>query len=264
MNDFADKYGPWALVAGATEGIGEAYSKQLAAIGLNVLMVARQPKPLEELAAELGATYGIETRTISLDLAATDVVSQLDSVSSDLDIGLLVYNAAASSLGHFVDVPAEQKMLEIGVNVNGPMRLVDHFAPQLVVRGKGGIILMSSIAGTVGSPFVATYAATKSFMRVLAEGLWAELRPKNIDVLACIAGATDTPAYRGTKPRGGVPLQSPDEVVRTALKALGTGPVVISGGANRIASFVIGRLLPKIAAVRLMSSQLEKQYGDQP
>jgi short-subunit dehydrogenase len=99
---------------------------------------------------------------------------------------------------------------------------------------------------------------------VLAEGLWAELKPKNIDVLACIAGATDTPAYRGTKPKGGVPIQSPDEVVRTALKALGSGPVVISGRTNRLASFVLGRLLPKTAAVRLMSSQLEKQYGDKP
>jgi short-subunit dehydrogenase len=261
MNEFAEKYGPWALVAGATEGIGEAYSIQLAAIGLNILMVARQPKPLDELAEKLGATYGIETRTISLDLAAPDVVSRLEDVSSDLDIGLVVYNAAASHIGHFTDVSSEKKMLEIGVNVYGPVRLIDHFAPELIARGKGGIILMSSIAGTVGSSYVATYAATKSFIRVLAEGLWAELKPKNIDVLACIAGATNTPAYRATKPKGSVPMQSPDEVVVTALKALGKRPVVISGRANKIVSFLFGRMLPKTPSVRIMSAQLERLYG---
>jgi short-subunit dehydrogenase len=260
--DFTQKYGPWALVAGASEGIGAAYASQLAAKGLNLLLIARRPGPLEDLALDIRRNHGVDVRTAALDLGSNDLASRLDDATADLDIGLCVYNAAASNLGHFVDVSLANKMSEIDVNVSGPMRLLDAIVPALVARGRGGVILMTSIAGTSGSAVVATYAATKSFMRVLAEGLWAELKPEGVDVLACVAGATDTPNYQATKPDGNAPTQSPDDVVKTALDALGKGPVVISGRTNKIVSFVFGRLLPKSLSVRLMSAQLEQLYGD--
>jgi uncharacterized protein len=258
---FQAQYGPWALIAGATEGIGAAYSQQLAAQGFNLVMIARHAEPLAALAEEIEATQNVEVRALVLDLAAPDFMVPLRVAIEGLDVGLCVYNAAASNLGYFVNVPLANKMQEIDVNVRGPMLLLDHVIPSLVARGRGGIILMSSLAGFQGGSVVATYAATKSFMRVLAEGLWAELRPQGVDVLACVAGATDTPKYRATKPDGKVPTQPAADVAALALRSLGKKPVVVSGLANKLISFIFGRLLPKMLVVRLMSSQLNRIYG---
>jgi len=259
--NFNEKYGPWALIAGASEGIGAAYARQIAKKGLNLVLIARRREPLSALAQEITHTYAVDVRTVALDLGSPNLVSLLDDAAGGLDIGLCVYNAAASNLGHFADVSLANKMQEIDINVRGPMTLADYFVPRLIARGKGGLILMTSIAGLGGSSVVATYAATKSFMRVLAEGLWAELKPHGVDVLACVAGATDTPNYQATKPDGNAPTQTPDEVVSLALVSLGRGPVVISGFANKIVSFLFGRVLPKSVSVRLMSAQLQRLYG---
>ena len=259
--EFLQQYGPWVLIAGATEGIGAAYSRQLSAMGFNLVMIARHEAPLNALADEIEANQNVEIRRLVLDLSAPDFMTPLQGELEDLDIGLCVYNAAASNIGHFVDVPLENKMQEVDVNVRGPMQVLDHIIPTMVARGRGGIILMSSIAGYQGGSFVATYAATKSFMRVLAEGLWAELGPKGVDVLACVAGATDTPKYQATKPAGRVPMQQAEDVAAAALAALGKKPVVISGTANKLTSFVFGRLLPKALVLRLMRSQLDRIYG---
>jgi short-subunit dehydrogenase len=164
-------------------------------------------------------------------------------------------NAALSLIGGFLDHPIERHLEELDLNCRAPLVLAHHFAAPMRERGRGGIVLMSSLAGSQGSPNIAHYAATKAYDLVLAEGLWGELRAAGVDVLACRAGATRTPGYLAGLPpgRGAAPHeQEPEAVVREALAALGRGPSVIPGRVNRVAAFAMQRLLPRRSAVRLM------------
>jgi len=258
---FKERYGPWALVAGASEGIGAAFAEQLAAKGLNVVLVARRPDPLNALGDTLEADYAVETRRIPLDLGRPDVIAALDSNLADLEIGLLVYNAALSVIGPFFDHPLEKHVAELDINCRGQLALLGHLTPPMIERGRGGIILMSSMAGFQGTPIVAHYAATKAYGRVLAEGLWDELRASGVDVLACAAGATRTPAFQRTRPASGnAPVMDPEPVAREALAALGKKPTMIPGRLNRLAGAFMTRVLPRATAVRIMGSSTRAMY----
>ena len=124
----------------------------------------------------------------------------------------------------------------------------------MIARGRGGVILMTSLAGNQGSPYIATYAASKAFNRVLAEGLWYELKDKGVDVLACCAGAVRTPGYSGAAAGKDAPgTLDPEQVVEAALRALGRRPVVIPGRLNRVANVFMTRLLPRRAAIAIMA-----------
>ena len=261
MSDtFQDRYGPWALVAGASEGIGAEFVRALAARGLNLVMIARRPEPLERLAGEVEQDFQVNTQVLPLDLCEPDWIDHVADATSAIDIGLVIYNATISHLGYFTDLSRADKMQVTHVNVDAPVLAADHFAPQLVARGRGGMIFMGSMAGWQGTSMVATYSGTKAFMRVFAEALWAELAPKGVDVLACVAGATDTPGYRMTNPAAAVPVQNSGAVVREALQALGRRPLIVTGGVNRLAAFVFNRLLPRSWAVRFMRGQMRRQY----
>jgi short-subunit dehydrogenase len=265
--DFLGRYGPWALVAGASLGMGAEYSRQLTRRGLNVVLVAEAPEPLQSLAAALAREHGVETRAIVLDLAAADPLAVLDAETRDLEIGLVVYNAAHSIVGRFLDVALADKLKMLDVNCRGPVLLAHHFGTRMAKRRRGGIILVSSLAGFQGQAMVGTYAATKAFDLVLAETLWEELREQQVDVLAFCPGATRTPAFLATRPRPGgllsAPLMDPARTVAEALAALGAGPTHIAGRSNRLAAFVLHRLLPRRALVRIMSRATRSMY-DRP
>lgn len=264
MDAFRARYGPWALVAGGSMGMGAAYSRQLAQKGLNVVLVAEAPEPLETLARSLAAEHGVQTRAVLADLSAPDVLAVLDAATRDLEIGLLVYNAAHSVVGRFLDVALEDKLRMVEVNCRGPLLLCHHFGTRMVTRGRGGIIVVASLSGFQGHAMVGTYAATKAFDLVLGEALWEELRAYGVDVLAFCPGATRTPAFQATNPRptGGLspPLMDPDEAVAEALAALGRGPTHIAGRTNRLAAFVLHRLLPRRRLVELMSRTTRAMY----
>jgi short-subunit dehydrogenase len=265
MAGFVDRYGPWAVVAGASEGIGASFSRKLAARGLNLVLVARRPAPLEDLAAELRERHRVEVKVQPLDLGSPDVVAEMSSATGGLDIGLLIYNAAYSPIGRFLEIDVEEHLKAVDTNVRGPLRLSHYFGRRLVERGKGGIILVSSMSGFQGTAMIGNYAATKAYDTVFAEGLWYELRRHGVDVLACVAGATLTPSYESTidrAPTSGLarPMQ-PDEVTEQALVDLGQRPIGISGRRNRLASVVIGRLLPRRAAVEIISKETERLFG---
>jgi len=255
-SEFANRYGPWALVAGASEGIGEQYARQVAERGLNLVLVARRPEPLQALATDLEKTARVEVRTLPLDLADPAASGEIQRATDGLEIGLLVYNAAVSVSGCFVDNPLEDYRRELEVNCSRPLELCHHFARAMVGRGRGGIVLMSSLAGTQGAPFLANYGATKSWNAVFAEGLWGELRERGVDVLGCRAGATRTPKYLRESGGGSrsalVPEMEPAEVVREALAALGRQPSVVTGRANRLAAALMQRILPRKTAVVMM------------
>jgi short-subunit dehydrogenase len=252
---FAGRYGPWALVAGASEGLGEQFARPLAARGLNVVLIARRAGVLRTLADDVTRAHAVEVRELVLDLARADAVAEIERATADLEIGLLVYNAAVSTVGAFLDHPIESYLAELEVNCRKPLELSHRFGCSMAERGRGGILLMSSLAGSQGSPYLSHYGATKAWNTVLAEGLWGELGGRGVDVLACRAGATRTPRYLADTGGGGsafVPEMEAEEVVAEALASLGRTPSMIPGRANRLASFLMQRLLSRRAAVTLM------------
>jgi len=260
MKDFRARYGPWALVTGASEGIGESFARALATRGLDLLLVARRPEPLEALAVGLRAAHGIRVRTATADVARPDLLAAMDALAGEDEVGLVVHNAAFSALGPFLDRPLDDLMKVIDVNCRAPLLLAHHFGRKMAARGHGGIVLMSSLAGGQGTPIVASYAASKAFEIVLAEGLWDELRPAGVDVLACRAGPTRTPSYEASRPRKKVPMMEPGPVAEEALAALGRKPVVVAGKLNRAVNFVMQRLLSRPAAIRFMGSSTRRMY----
>ena len=181
-------------------------------------------------------------------------------VTAGLEVGLLVYNAAASAIGPFLDRPLPDQLAVLDVNCRGPLTLCHLLGQPMARRGRGGLLLMASLAGGQGNPWLASYAASKAFEIVLAEGLWDELRAHGVDVLACRAGATRTPGFEASRPRASVPLAEPPSVVAAALGALGRGPTVVAGPLNRVAAFLFTRLLPRRAAVRFMGRATRRLY----
>ncbi len=260
---FAARYGKWALVAGASEGLGEQFARQLAARGLHIILVARRAELLAQLAEQIRAT-GVEVVTIALDLAAPDLAQRLSAATRDLEVGLVVYNAAYSLIGEFLEQDLESKLRVIDVNCRGPIVVAHTLGLPMAARGRGGIILMSSLAGMQGSPHLSTYAASKAFNLVLGESLWDELGKRGIDVLTCRAGATRTPNYVASRPRSaGAPVMEPAAVAAEAIAALGHKPSMIPGWANRAAAAFMG-VLPRKAAIRLMGSATRKMYRSLP
>lgn len=261
---FQERYGPWAAIAGATEGIGRSYAEALAQRGIHLIMLARRGELLEREAAVLRGRHKVEVRTASLDLASPDLLAQFRDATSGLDLGLLVYNAAASSVTPFVETSLEQEHRVLDVNCRGLVTLAREVAPALVQRGRGGIIVMTSMASFQGAPLIATYAASKAFDLVFAEGLWSELTPHGVDVLACVAGATYTPAFEAMTPadrrKKAYPMH-PDQVAQEGLAALGLRPVHITGRVNRLVNAVL-RLLSRRARAKFFAGAMRDIYGN--
>jgi uncharacterized protein len=242
---FADRYGPWALVAGASDGIGAAYARAMAERGINVVLIARRQQKLDDVADRIRVHTGVRTRVLAIDLAMNNAMAMIEDVTADLEIGMLMYCAGAD--------PAYKPFLASSIdfavslaqrNCVVPMQLCHHFAPAMVVRGKGGIVLVGSAAGLVGGPNMAAYGATKAFGMVLAEGLWAELHDKGVDVLGLVLGATDTPALRRLLAARGIlaspgdtsPIPgalTPEETVAEAIASLRSGPTCFVGERTR-------------------------------
>lgn len=261
--EFKQKYGPWCVIAGASTGIGASFSVELAQKGVNLVMIALSGTRLSSMARSLEQRYNIQTVALELDLSSADVMDCVGERIQGLEIGLLVYVACHSVIGEFLDVPLSEKLKIVDVNVRAPLLFVDALVPAMVSRGRGGIILMSSVSGWQGTAMVSTYAATKAFNTNLAEGLWSELGEHGIDVLAMVAGATHTPTFDlltpADKQKTVYPMQ-PDEVAQQALARLANGPVQIAGRLNRLVSFISNRLLSRKAAVQFISANTKRVY----
>jgi short-subunit dehydrogenase len=249
------RYGPWALIVGASDGIGAAFAEALAARGLNVVLVARRAAPLNALADRLNSVHNVRTRELTADAATAAGIETIATAPEE--IGLLVVNAALGPVGPFDDLTPSELDAMVDLNCRAAVQLSHAFGGAMLSRGRGGVVLMSSMAGFRGTGSVVHYAATKAYLRVLAEGLWHEWRPSGVDVLACCPGLVQTPTYERGQPRPSrlvPPPMSPARVAAAALGALGRRPVVIPGRRNRAAA-ALAALLPRRSAIALTSRQ---------
>lgn len=255
---FSEVYGPYALVVGGSYGLGAAFAEAFARRGLNVVIVARNEDRLNATATRLRQAYGVDVVVFAGDVADYARL-KVRLVELDLPIGILVYDAAYAPIGAFADLGEEQLLRVTEVNVRAPLLLAKLLSGPMIERGRGGIVLMSSLAGSQGSPNISAYAATKSFNAILAEGLWKELKPHGIDVLACMAGAIFTPGYQEAESARPAPgTMRAEAVAEQTLRALGRGPIVIPGKVNKIARFILMRLLSRRAAIAIMSKNTER------
>jgi short-subunit dehydrogenase len=251
-------------VAGASEGIGEHAARQLAAAGVSVVLLARRIEVLDALRQSiLAESPDVEIRCQAIDLADDDAPSRVLAAVDGLEVGLLFYNAGAD-VGPcaFVDRPLDDVLGMVRRNVVTPTALIHSLASAMRTRGRGGIVVIGSMAGVVGSALVATYSATKAYQQVLGEGLWRELRDSGVDVVTVLAGATATPAHErtGAVASADYPPMRPDDVARNAIAALGAGPV--RGASDDLdASFAYLRTLPRDQGVELMSAGTRSIYA---
>jgi short-subunit dehydrogenase len=194
VTDFRDRYGPAALVTGASSGIGWAFAEALATRGLDLVLVARRVDRLEELARQLEREHRIRAHVLRVDLARVEAAQELLDRTASFDVGLVVSNAGFGMKGdHAANDPQVMADMLV-VNCHLPLQLTRGFIPRLRARSRGGIILTSSVEGLIGCPYSSAYAATKALVKSLGEGLWAELQPDGIDVLTLCPGATESEA----------------------------------------------------------------------
>jgi short-subunit dehydrogenase len=242
---FADKYGPWALVAGASDGLGATFARELAERGVNVVLLARRQAVLNQVAAEIESRTSAQTRTLAVDLAQPGATAAIAEATGDLEIGFLVYCAGADpNYEPFLANPIAAAEAMVQRNCMVPMQLCHHFAPVMVERGSGGIVIFGSGAGLAGGANMVAYGASKAFDMVFAEALWAELHDKGVDVVGLILGKTDTPALRELEHSRGqigslddVPsgTATVDDVIAEAFANLTNGPTCFVGDMMRAA-----------------------------
>lgn len=265
-NKFAAQYGPAALVAGGAQGIGAAYAAYIAERGLDLFIVDRDAAALTECCRALESAHGVSCTPIEADLADRDILEAVAAAVGEAEIGLLIYNAALADVGPFYkpDTGLQYELDRMQINMGSPFALLYHYARPMLRRRRGGIVLMSSGAGQQGAPFYSHYAATKAYNIILAESLWYEFKPYNVDVLACIAGMTLSPAVQAAYERGEGQhsiYQTPEEVAAEAMKALGTAPSHITGVHNRDSQGAL-RSLPRDQAVAAIAQHAIDNFLD--
>jgi uncharacterized protein len=258
------KYGSSALVAGASEGIGAAFATRIAKEGMDLVLIARRIQPLQRLASKLEKEHKINVLCIPCDLSDPNATQHIEEELNGREIGLIVYNAALSFIGPFIENSPGNISLEANVNMITPLKMVRFFGEKMVTKEKGAVILMTSLAGFQGSGYLSLYAATKAFNRILGESLWYEWKDKGVDVIACCAGATATPGYNNSLPgKTGFltpRVLDPEEIPEECFRKLGKQPSYITGRGNRIASFIMQNLLPRKMAVNIMGDTTRKMY----
>lgn len=260
------RYGPYALVTGAAQGIGEALARALAAAGLQLVLVDRQADRLQSVAASISASTLATPppRLLVEDLADPTAIARITTAVADLQIGLLAHVAAFTPFGDVLDEDPITLSASIDVNCRAPLLLTRALAPAMRQRGRGGVMLFSSLAASQGAPRLAAYTASRAYTLNLAQSLWSELSPHGVHVLGVCPGATHTPGFDSLHPAAAalrrVPTMQPDAVAREALAHLSDGPVHVVGRANRLANAVLTRVLSRRLANRVIAGNLRALY----
>jgi len=252
---FADTYGPVAIVTGASSGIGWGFAEELAARGLDLVLVARRKQQLDELAGLLERAHGTNVTVLPIDLASTDAAPRIDEATKGMDVGLVVSNAGFGFKGDHAALDAAELTDMLMVNCHVPMQLARAFTPRLRRRGNGGIVLTSSVEALIGVPKSAAYSSSKALVSAFGEALWAELLPDNIDVVTVHPGATisEASAKQGIDPAKLEDVKTGREVARLTLDALGKGPTFFSSEHYK-AKFDQLLAMPRETALKAMAA----------
>ena len=260
MSDFARKFGPWAVVTGASSGIGRAIARELAARHLNIVAIARRATLLADVKRDLEATYDVAVEPLPLDLTAPDAIARIIRATQDKEIGLVVPAAGATSAGAFVDSAPQHNAMIAHLNMIAPMELVRAFSGDMVKRRRGGVLLVSSLFGYQGVPYFAHYAATKAYILVFGEALSHELGKHRIAVTVLSPGLTNTdmpaslPVDFSKLP---MPYQSAEQVAKAGVRALGRRTSVVPGFINKFFAWQ-NRIVPRRTPVWLFGTLIQR------
>jgi uncharacterized protein len=260
--DFTERYGPWAVITGATSGIGKEFAKQLAEKGVNPVLVARNGEKLDAVSKEIQEKYGVKVRTVAADLSDVKDIDRVERETRDLNVGLLINNAGAWQEGEFLgnDVDKEAKVQTL--NMEAPMRLSQAFGKRLSERGSGGIMNIGSGLAHVPTAYQANYAGTKAYLNHFTKALAFEMKPSGVDVMVVNPGATKT---QGTahQDQEKMPIKpmSPEAVAKSALQSLGKTTESIPGWKNKLAFGTALRILPQSISTGIVGSQAAKFMG---
>ena len=252
MQDEAETTGRWAWIAGASEGLGCAFAEVLAERGYDLVLFARREPLLQEIAERLRREHGREVVPVALDLATDDLVARLEEQLDARPVHLAVYNAAYAPLGPFLEQECADVERALQVNVTGLLRWSHTLGRAMARQGRGGLLLMSSLAGNQGSHDLATYAGTKGFINIFGESLYSEFAPQGVDVLVCCAGAIRTPGLAAVTSKEAPGTLDARTVAEQALDRLARGPRFVPGWINAFAALLLGRWLPRRWAIELM------------
>jgi short-subunit dehydrogenase len=243
MSNFKEKCGPWAIVTGASSGIGVEFCKQLAAKGLNIVLVARRAQEMQALSDELNNKYGISTQVVPLDLAQEGFFDTLKVATEGLDVGLVVNNAGINCEGHFYRGDLQRNLNMLRLNTEAPFIIAYEMGKLLMERKRGGIIFTSSTSAFQATPFLSHYGATKAYILSLAESMNYEFKEYGVDVLAVCPGMTESEMTRGMKQNP--LLMKAEPVVKLALDKLGKEPFVIPGFPNQLQVWLTKRVFSR-------------------
>jgi short-subunit dehydrogenase len=265
---FLEKYGPWAVIAGASEGTGREFALQIAREGVNCLLVARREAPLRELSEQIIAETGVQCLTLSADLSQPDAFERLREAAGEREVGLFISNAGADpNASEFLDRDIETWDYLVGRNIVTSVRACHHFGSGMRERGRGGLLLVGSGACIGGGPTLAMYSGIKAFDLCFAEGLWAELQPHGIDVLCLVMTTTDTPMLAALIERKGLkrPAQiaAAAEVAAAGLARLPHGPVHFWGLEDEETGWAISSAAQRRARVSMMAEATRATFSGQ-
>lgn len=249
------RYGPWAVVTGASAGLGEEFARRLAAEGFSLVLVARRKDRLEALARELSEKHGVEVRPLALDLLREGAVEELDGKTAGLDVGLVVDNAGFGYMGLFLDQDLARLQEMVRLNCLVVLEVAHRFGRRLRARGRGGLVVTASLAGFQACPYMGAYGATKGFDLLLGESLAHEWKRHGLDVLVLNPGATRTEFGQVAGSTGGGASMDAGPVVAAALRSLGRKTTLVTGLSNKAAAF-LGRLFPRRTVTTLTALTL--------
>jgi short-subunit dehydrogenase len=244
------KYGEWAVVTGASSGIGLELATQLASAGFNLVINSRSLEKLQEVESNLKSLADIQIKVVASDVSENEGIDQIIQVTKQLNVGLLIASAGYGTSGNFIDSSLHSEINMLRVNCEALLSLVHYYGQQFAQQKHGGIILMSSMVAFQGTPYSANYAATKAYVQTLVEGLAVELKPKGVDVLAAAPG----PVESGFSQRANMKMSmslTPSQVGVPILKALGRKTTVLPGALTKLMVYSL-RTVPRRGKVKIM------------
>ncbi len=245
MNDLRKRFGEWAVVTGASSGIGAMFARKLAGARMNLVIVARRIELLEELKHQITGEHKVKIHCVKIDLSQDGCLDPLIEACGGLDVGLVVNNAGSGIPGPFSSSVIQREKDLIRLNCVTPVEITRYFLPGMQANRRGGIILVSSLMGFQGVPYMANYSATKGYLLNFGESLYHECKESGVDVLVLAPGATETPGkYLHNVDYSKLPItwMSSESVVDAALKNIGRKAFVIPGLRNHMTACLSGGL----------------------